>query len=167
MSTSRLSIIAAMALNRAIGIHNTLPWRLPEDLKRFKALTMNHHIVMGRKTYDSIGKPLPGRDTVIVTRNMDYAVPGCIAVNSLDAALTVSHGDTEVFFVGGAELYRQALPIAHRIYLTEIQRVFDGDAFFPEFDKSQWIETSRERHRTEGGNSFEYHFVIYDRKPQT
>jgi dihydrofolate reductase len=167
MSTSRLSIIAAMALNRAIGIRNTLPWRLPEDLKRFKALTMEHHIVMGRKTYDSIGKPLPGRDTVIVTRNMDYAVPGCIAVNSLDAALTVSHGDAEVFFVGGANLYRQALPIAHRIYLTEIQRVFDGDAFFPEFDKSEWVETAREPHRTEEPNSFEYHFVIYDRKPQT
>lgn len=165
MTTTRISLIAAMAQNRAIGIRNTLPWRLPEDLKRFKALTMNHHIVMGRKTYDSIGKPLPGRDTVIVTRNADYAVPGCIAVNSLDAALTVSHGDSEVFFVGGAELYRQALPIAHRIYLTEIQRVFDGDAFFPEFDNNQWIKTAREPHRTQGDPSFEYHFVIYDRKP--
>ena len=164
MSDSRISIISAMASNRAIGIRNTLPWQLPEDLKRFKELTMGHHIVMGRKTYDSIGKPLPGRDTVIVTRNADYAVPGCLAVNSLDAALTVSHGDTEVFFVGGAELYRQALAIAHRIYLTEIQRVFDGDAFFPEFDPSQWIETARDKHRTEGANGFEYHFVIYDRK---
>ena len=164
MSDSRISIISAMASNRAIGIRNTLPWQLPEDLKHFKALTMGHHIVMGRKTYDSIGKPLPGRDTVIVTRNADYAVPGCLAVNSLDAALTVSHGDAEVFFVGGAELYRQALPIAHRIYLTEIQRVFDGDAFFPEFDIRQWNETSRDKHRTEGPNGFEYHFVVYDRK---
>ncbi len=162
--SSRLSLIAAMAANRAIGIRNTLPWRLPEDLKRFKALTMGHHIVMGRKTYDSIGKPLPGRDTVIVTRNIDYAVPGCIAVNSLDAALTVSHGDSEVFFVGGADLYRQALPIAHRIYLTEIQRVFDGDAFFPEFDLSLWQESTREVHQANGGPDFEYHFVIYDRK---
>ena len=164
MSDSRISIISAMASNRAIGIRNTLPWQLPEDLKHFKALTMGHHIVMGRKTYDSIGKPLPGRDTVIVTRYADFAVPGCLAVNSLDAALTVSHGDAEVFFVGGAELYRQALSIAHRIYLTEIQRVFDGDAFFPEFDKSQWIETARDKHRTEGPNGFEYHYVIYDRK---
>jgi len=164
MSDTRISIISAMASNRAIGIRNTLPWQLPEDLKHFKALTMGHHIVMGRKTYDSIGKPLPGRDTVIVTRNADFAVPGCLAVNSLDAALTVSHGDAEVFFVGGAELYRQALAIAHRIYLTEIQRVFDGDAFFPEFDKSQWIETARDKHRTEGPNGFEYHFVVYDRK---
>jgi len=160
----RISIIAAMAANRTIGLENRLPWHLPDDLKRFKALTMNHHIVMGRKTYDSIGKPLPGRDTVIVTRNMDYAVPGCVAVNSLDAALTVSFSDAEVFFVGGADLYRQVLPIANRIYLTEIRRVFDGDAFFPEFDMRQWSETSREQHRTEGDNGFEYHYVIYDRK---
>ncbi len=160
----RISIIAAMAANRTIGIENRLPWHLPDDLKRFKALTMNHHIVMGRKTYDSIGKPLPGRSTVIVTRNVDYAVPGCIAVNSLDAALTVSFSDEEVFFVGGADLYRQALPIANRIYLTEIQRVFDGDAFFPEFDKSQWTETAREPHRTEGDTGFDYHYVIYDRQ---
>lgn len=162
--SSRLSIIAAMASNRAIGIRNTLPWRLPDDLQRFKALTMGHHIVMGRKTYDSIGKPLPGRDTVIVTRNIDYAVPGCIAVNSIEAALTVSHGDSEVFFVGGADLYRQALPIAHRIYLTEIQRVFDGDAFFPEFDLSMWKESTREIHQANGNQDFEYHFVVYDRK---
>jgi len=161
----RISIIAAMAANRAIGLENRLPWHLPEDLKRFKALTMHHHIVMGRKTYDSIGKPLPGRDTVIVTRNVDYAVPGCIAVNSIDAALTVSYGDEEMFFVGGADLYRQALSIANRIYLTEIQRVFDGDAFFPEHDLSQWNETSRERHHTDGDNGFEYHYVVYDRKP--
>ena len=164
MSDTRISIISAMASNRAIGIRNTLPWQLPEDLKHFKALTMGHHIVMGRKTYDSIGKPLPGRDTVIVTRNADYAVPGCLAVNSLEAALTVSHGEAEVFFVGGAELYRQALPIAHRIYLTEIQRRFDGDAFFPAFDTNQWNETSREKHHTEGPNGFEYHYVVYDRQ---
>lgn len=159
----RISLIAAMAANRAIGLANRLPWHLPEDLKRFKALTMDHHIVMGRKTYDSIGQPLPGRNTVIVTRNVDYAVPGCIAVNSLDAALTVGFGDSEIFFVGGAELYRQALLIADRIYLTEIQRVFDGDAFFPPFDLNQWQETARECHRTEGAHHFEYHFVTYDR----
>ena len=160
----RISIIAAMAANRTIGLENRLPWHLPDDLQLFKAITMQHHIVMGRKTYDSIGKPLPGRDTIIVTRNVDYAVPGCIAVNSLDAALTVSFGDEEVFFVGGADLYRQALPIAHRIYLTEIQRPFNGDAFFPEFDMSPWTETARERHTTPEEGGFEYHFVIYDRK---
>lgn len=160
----RISIIAAMAANRTIGLENRLPWQLPDDLKRFKALTMHHHIVMGRKTYDSIGKPLPGRSTIIVTRNVDYAIPGCIAVNSLDAALTVSFGDEEVFFVGGAELYKQALPIAHRIYLTEIQRPFDGDAFFPEFDHQVWTETAREPQRSAGADGYCYHFVTYDRK---
>jgi dihydrofolate reductase len=160
----RLSVIAAMAANRVIGMENTLPWRLPEDLQHFKALTMGHHIVMGRKTYDSIGKPLPGRTTVIVTRNSDYAVPGCIAVNSIEAALTVSHGDAEVFFVGGADLYRQALEIADRIYLTEIKRDFHGDACFPQFDLNHWQEVSRDKHVKEGSEPFEYHFVVYDRK---
>lgn len=160
----RLSIITAMAANRVIGVENRLPWNLPEDLQHFKALTMGHHIVMGRKTYDSIGKPLPGRTTIIVTRNMDYAVPGCIAVNSIDAALTVSHGDSEVFFVGGAELYAQALPIADRIYLTEIKRDFPGDAHFPQFDLAQWHETSRDKRSTTGSEPYEYHFVVYDRK---
>lgn len=160
----RLSIITAMAANRVIGIENRLPWHLPEDLQHFKTLTMGHHIVMGRKTYDSIGKPLPGRTTVIITRNMDYAVPGCIAVNSIDAALTVCHGDSEVFFVGGAELYAQALHIAHRIYLTEIKRDFPGDAYFPPFDPSQWDEVSREKHTTTNSEPYDYHFVVYDRK---
>lgn len=160
----RLSIITAMAANRVIGVKNRLPWHLPEDLRHFKALTMGHHIVMGRKTYDSIGKPLPGRTTIIVTRNMDYAVPGCLAVNSIEAALTVCHGDSEIFFVGGAEIYSQVLPIADRIYLTEIKRDFPGDAHFPEFDLSQWSEASREKHTADGGEPFEYHFVVYDRK---
>ncbi len=163
MNAPRVSIIAAMASNRVIGIRNTLPWHLPEDLKRFKALTMGHHIVMGRKTYDSIGKPLPGRTTIIVTRNADYAVPGCLAVNSIEAALTAALGDDEVFFVGGADLYRQVLPIADRLYLTEIQRAFDGDATFPEFDPRQWRASAREIHRTAGADGFEYHYVTYDR----
>jgi len=160
----RISIIAAMAANRVIGINNTLPWHLPEDLKRFKALTMNHHIIMGRNTYDSIGKPLPGRKTVIVTSNVDYAVPGCIAVNSLDAAMTVCHGDDEIFFVGGQKLYSYAMRKAERLYLTEIQREFEGDAFFPEFNKAEWAETAREIHHSGGSDGFEYHYVIYDRK---
>lgn len=160
----RVSVIAAMAANRVIGQGNRLPWHLPEDLQHFKALTMGHHIVMGRKTYDSIGKPLPGRTTVIVTRNMDYAVPGCIAVNSIDAALAACHGDSEIFFVGGAEIYAQVLPIADRLYLTEIKRDFPGDARFPPIDASQWQEIARERHTAGGDDPFEYHFVIYERK---
>jgi dihydrofolate reductase len=160
----RLSIITAMAANRVIGVENRLPWHLPEDLQHFKTLTMGHHIVMGRKTYDSIGKPLPGRTTIIITRNVDYAVPGCMAVNSIDAALIVANGDDEVFFVGGAALYAQALPLVDRIYLTEIKRDFPGDAHFPQFDLSQWNEVSREKHTTTGSEPYEYHFVVYDRK---
>lgn len=162
----RISVIAAMAANRVIGQNNRLPWHLPEDLQHFKALTMGHHIVMGRKTYASIGKPLPGRTTVIVTRNMDYAVPGSIAVNSIDAAVAACHGDSEIFFVGGAEIYAQALPIADRLYLTEIKRDFPGDAFFPAFDPADWREVSREKHVSRDEPPFEYHFVIYDRKRQ-
>ena len=153
-----------MAANRVIGVENRLPWHLPEDLQHFKTLTMGHHIVMGRKTYDSIGKPLPGRTTVIVTRNVDYAVPGCMAANSIDAALIIASDDDEVFFVGGAELYKQAIPMADRMYITEIKRDFPGDAHFPTFDPAHWNEVSREKHVTQGSESYEYHFVVYDRK---
>ncbi|MCL6555474.1 MAG: dihydrofolate reductase [Burkholderiales bacterium] len=159
----RISIIAAMAANRVIGQGNRLPWHLPEDLQHFKALTMGHHIVMGRKTFASIGRVLPGRTTVIVTRKVDYAAPGCIAVNSIDAALAACHGDSEIFFAGGAEVYAQVLPIADRLYLTEIKRDFPGDAYFPVFDPREWREISRERHHKQNGEDFEYHFVIYER----
>ncbi|MBZ0092631.1 MAG: dihydrofolate reductase [Sulfuricellaceae bacterium] len=160
MPLPRLSLIAAMARNRAIGIANTLPWRLPEDLKHFKALTMGHHMVMGRKTYESLGRPLPGRTTVVVTRSPFFQAQGCIVVNSIDNAISACQGDDEIFFVGGAELYRQAIALADRLYLTEIQADFPGDAFFPEFDKLAWRETERRVQRTETG--LEYHFVSYD-----
>lgn len=162
----RVSVIAAMAQNRVIGINNTLPWRLPEDLKHFKALTMGHHIVMGRKTYESIGKPLPGRTTVIVTRSPDYAIPGCLVAHSVEAALAACQDDDEIFFVGGAELYRQVLPRADRLYLTEIQRPFEGDARFPEFSADQWREKGRDRRKVDEPDGLEYHFVVYDRVQQ-
>ncbi|MEW5770139.1 MAG: dihydrofolate reductase [Pseudomonadota bacterium] len=156
-----LNVIAAMARNRVIGIDNTLPWRLPEDLRHFKALTMGHHIVMGRKTYESIGKPLPGRTTVIVTRDPGYRVEGCVTATSIDAALAACGDDPEVFFVGGAEMYAQVLPRADRLYLTEIQADYQGDAWFPEFDRAAWRELERQAHRSEAG--LEYHFVTYAR----
>ena len=156
-----LSIIAAMAKNRVIGIDNTLPWHLPEDLRHFKALTMGHHIVMGRKTYESIGKPLPGRVTVIVTRDAGYRAEGCLTEHSLDAAIAACGDDAEIFFVGGAELYAQVLPRADRLYLTEIQVEFPGDAYFPTFDMADWREDARERHVSGGGLG--YHFVTYRR----
>jgi dihydrofolate reductase len=151
-----------MARNRVIGIDNTLPWRLPEDLKHFKALTMGHHIVMGRKTYESIGKPLPGRTTVIVTRDPAYRVEGCVTAHSIDAAIAACAGDTEIFFVGGAELYAQVLSRADRLYLTEIQADYTGDAWFPAFDRASWRESERREQVNPDGLA--YHFVTYQRQ---
>lgn len=159
-----LSIIAAMATNRTIGINNTLPWRIPEDLKRFKAQTMGHHIIMGRKTYDSIGKPLPGRTTVIVTRNPALQVNGCLVAHSLQEAIAACRNDNEIFVVGGAELYAQALPLADMLYLTEIRQDVEGDARFPEFDRAAWTETSRETCSQLEPQPLNYDFVTYTRK---
>ncbi|WP_435627456.1 dihydrofolate reductase [Candidatus Ferrigenium straubiae] len=157
-----LSILVAMAQNRTIGIDNTLPWRIPEDLKHFKALTMGHHIVMGRKTYDSIGRPLPGRTTVVVTRSRDLKLPGCIVAHSLAEAIAACAGD-EIFVVGGAEIYVEALPLADTLYITEIQQDVGGDAHFPEFDRNVWREVEREKRSQSEPQPLEYHFVTYRR----
>jgi dihydrofolate reductase len=156
-----LSIIAALARNRVIGIGNRLPWHLPEDLRHFKTLTMGHHIIMGRKTYESIGRPLPGRTTVIVSRDPDYRVESCLTAPSLEAAVTLCGDDEEVFFVGGANLYAQALPLAGRLYLTEIRRDYEGDAHFPAYDPAAWRETARQTHLSREGLA--YDFVTYER----
>ncbi|PTQ96205.1 dihydrofolate reductase [Nitrosomonas nitrosa] len=164
--TRRLSLLAAMASNRVIGRNNALPWRLPADLKRFKALTMGQIIVMGRKTYESIGRPLPGRINIIVTRQPDLSVAGVTVTRSVEEALTACliHPDKEIFIIGGAELYQQTLKHCQRLYLTEVQKAFEGDAFFPEFDRSDWHEIVRERHVQEEGEKLEYHFVVLERK---
>ncbi|MCW5619131.1 MAG: dihydrofolate reductase [Nitrosomonas sp.] len=172
MKPVRLSILAAVARNGVIGKCNTLPWHLPEDLKHFKSLTMGHTIIMGRKTYASIGRVLPGRVNVIVTSQPDFRVPDAIVVHTLEAALqqrepgVLSKQEDELFIIGGARLYEQTLGLVQRLYLTEIQQDFDGDAFFPEFDRREWSEISRERHISDGktGIPLEYHFVILDRK---
>ncbi len=167
MTRSHLSILVAMAKNRVIGKDNTLPWQLPPDLKHFKQLTMGHHIVMGRKTYESIGRPLPGRTSIIITRQPDYQVPGAIVVASIDQALKVSSEGQEIgqeiFVIGGAEIYQQALELCQRIYITEIQQEFDGDTLFPELNQQEWREISREKHRLNDGGGLEYHFVVLDR----
>lgn len=157
-----ISIIVAMARDRVIGARNSLPWHLPEDLRHFKALTMGHHIIMGRKTYESIGRPLPGRTTVIVSRDPDYRVPGCVTTSSIEAALVACGDDPEIFFVGGANLYVQALPYASRLYLTEIDLQVEGDAWFPAFDRSAWRETARDCHATEAGLA--YCFLTLERQ---
>lgn len=157
----RLSIIAAIANHRVIGMNNTLPWHLPEDLKRFRALTMGHHIIMGRKTYESLGRLLPGRTTVIVSRQSDYRVDGAKVVQSLPDAIRICDGDDEVFVIGGAEIYREALQLADRLYLTEIDTDFSGDAWFPDFDSADWLQRECENHMS--GAGWPYRFVNYER----
>ncbi len=173
MNVLRLSILVAMAKNRIIGKNNALPWYLPADLKHFKSLTMGHTIIMGRKTYESIGKPLPGRKNIIVTRRTDFRVNGATVVHSLDVAFgahksgAFSDQDDENFIIGGADLYRQTIALSQRMYITEIQHAFDGDTYFPEFDRSEWCELSREHHFSESGKTeeppLEYHFVTLER----
>lgn len=162
----RVSLIVALAKNRAIGIDNRLPWHLPADLKRFRALTMGHHIVMGRRTYESIGKPLPGRISVVVTRNRDLQIAGCIVVHTLQQAIAACGDDEEIFVVGGAELYAQALAIADRLYVTEIQQDVQGDAYFPVIDRADWQEISREQHIQQEAPYLKFHYATYQRKPR-
>ena len=144
-----------------------MPWRLPEDLKRFRQLTLGHAVIMGRKTYESIvsvsGKPLAGRDNIVITRSSEWAHSGCRTVNSLEAALAAVREPQHAFVIGGAEIYALALPIATRLYMTEIERDFEGDTFFPEFDRSRWREVSRERFAPGGERGFGYAFVEYVR----
>ncbi|HSH53676.1 MAG TPA: dihydrofolate reductase [Methylotenera sp.] len=151
-----VSLIVAVANHHVIGVNNTLPWHLPEDLKRFRALTTGHHIIMGRKTYESLGRLLPGRTTVIVTRNKAYQVEGALTAGSLEEAIALCKDDSEAFVIGGAELYKDALKLADKLYLTEIALQVEGDAFFPEFQKPEWKETSREAHTSAQGLSFSY-----------
>ena len=159
----RICLIAAIAANRVIGRNNALPWHLPADLKHFKALTMGHPVVMGRKTYASIGRPLPGRRNLVITRDRAYSAPGCEIVHSLDEAIAACGGTEEIFIIGGAELYRESLPRAHRLEFTEIHTDFQGDATFPQFPLGEWREARREIHDAEADVPFRFDFVRYDR----
>ncbi len=161
---AKLSLIVAMAQNRTIGVNNSLPWRIPEDLKHFKALTMGHHMIMGRKTFDSIGKPLPGRTTVVVTRDKALKIEGCLVAHSLQEAIKLCANDSEIFIVGGADIYAQSLAAADTLYITEIPRDVDGDAHFPAFDRNAWQETAREIRSQETPQPLQYHFVTYRRR---
>lgn len=135
-----ISIIAAIAENNVIGFENKLIWHIKEDLQRFKSLTMGHHIIMGRKTYESIGRPLPGRTNIIITRNKDFIANGCIIVNSLEEAIKSVHFlEDNIFIIGGAEIYKQAYTLADRLYLTRVHAEFVGDVYFPEINNNDWI----------------------------
>ncbi|SET35564.1 dihydrofolate reductase [Stigmatella erecta] len=158
-----LSAIAAMAANRVIGANNQLPWRLPADLARFKRLTLGHTLILGRKTYESIGRPLPGRTLVVVTRQRDYAPAGVQVVHSVEEALARAAGDSEAFIAGGADLYAQTQGLWNRLYLTRIERDFPGDAWFPEVDLSGWRLAAEEHHPAEGETGLPHAFLTYER----
>jgi dihydrofolate reductase len=151
-----ISIIAAVARNRVIGVNNQLPWHLPEDLQYFKKLTMGKPIIMGRRTHESIGKPLPSRQNIIVTRS-NLTFPGCETAQSIECALDIANGVEEIFIIGGAQIYKTALPLAHRLYLTEIDIEVEGDTYFPQF--TDWIETQRQVH-TFVARRFRWYFAV-------
>ncbi len=153
-----------MDRNRVIGRDNRLPWHLPADLKRFKQITMGKPIIMGRNTYESIGKPLPGRTNIVVSGNPAYPAPGCVVVQSLSAAIDAAQDAAEIMVIGGARLYEQAISLAHRIYLTEVQASFAGDTWFPHIDRDQWEEKQRVTHEADDKNPHPYTFVLLEKK---
>lgn len=161
-----LALIAAVARNGVIGANNALPWRLPADLKRFRALTTGHTIVMGRRTWESLGRPLPERQNVVVTRRRGYVAEGATVAGSLHAAIAAATRPLPIYCIGGGELFREALPRADALCLTEIDRDFDGDATFPAFDRTVWRETAREVHAGDAAVGFGYAFVTYRRDPE-
>lgn len=158
----RIYLVAAVASNGVIGVDGRLPWHLPEDLKHFKKLTLGHPIVMGRKTWESLGKALPGRENIVVSRQPGYEAPGAAVASSLGAALAMCAGEPVVFVIGGHRLFVDSLPHATGIVLTEIQKDYEGDTYFPEFDREAWREAQREAHTAADGMRFD--FVLYERK---
>ena len=158
-----ISLIVAMARNRVIGANGTIPWHLPAELKRFKTITMGHHMIMGRNTWESIGRILPGRTTVVVTRQSDYKVPGAIVTGSLDDAIAACGSDTEIFVIGGAQLYAAALPSADRIYLTEVDAEVAGDTSMPDFDLGEWRAGAVTAQPADEKNQYAFKLTVYDR----
>ena len=159
-----VTIIAAIGRNRALGKNNDLIWHLPADLRRFKKVTRGHHIIMGRKTYESLGKPLPNRTNIIVSRNPDYKAEGCVVVSSLEEALKTAKADPNPYVLGGAEIYKQALSIADFMDLTLVHADFEADAFFPDFSLENWKEIGRQDFEKDEENPHDYSFVQYKKK---
>ncbi|MDG9971649.1 dihydrofolate reductase [Achromobacter mucicolens] len=156
-----LTLIVAYSTNRAIGRDNALPWKLPGDLAHFKRSTLGHPIIMGRKTWDSLGRPLPGRSNIVISRNPDFSAAGAILAPTLEAAVAACGDIDEAFVIGGAQIYAQALPLASRVLATEVHADVEGDAFFPLLPSFQWKETAREPQPAENG--YDYDFVTYER----
>jgi dihydrofolate reductase len=165
----RIALIWAMARNRVIGRHNALPWRLPVDMQHFRALTTGHPVLMGRRTFESLGRPLPNRTNIVISSDRGYAPHGCLVAHSLDEALAlaVAHvppNDPEIFVIGGARLYAQMLPYANRLYMTLVEADIEGDAWFPEFDQEAWHETQRDAHPRDDKNPHSCVFLTLERK---
>ena len=162
----KLSLLAALSTNNVIGRDNEIPWRLSTDLKRLKAMTMGHHVIMGRKTYESVGRPLPGRTNIVITRREGYAPEGVTVVHSLEEAVRIAmqNGDDEAFILGGAEIYAQAMHRADRMYLTRVHAEVEGDTWFPEFDDvSEWQLTDAEHFDADEKNEYPFSFLTYER----
>lgn len=166
---ANIALIVAMAENQVIGKDNQLPWHLPGDLGYFKRTTLGKPVIMGRKTYESIGRPLPGRPNIVITRQGDWHAEGVTVCNSLDGAISVAQNLVaslavdEIMVIGGGDLYRQALPLANRLYLTKVHAAVEGDAYFPIIEQQSWQQISEERHSSEGSNPYDYSFIVLNR----
>lgn len=161
----KISLIVAMAENRVIGVDNRMPWHLSADLKRFRKITSGNPIVMGRKTHESIGRPLPDRVNIVLTRDSSYQAQGCIVVHKPEEAMRAADEAAELMVIGGAGLYREFLPLADRIYMTLIYHAFDGDTFFPTIDWTEWREVAREEVEQDEQTGLSYAFIDYERDP--
>ncbi len=161
-----ITIIAAIAKNNALGKDNDLLWHLPADLKRFKKITSGHHILMGRNTFESIGKPLPNRTTVIITRNKRYKQKGCKVAYSIERAIEIAQGDEEIYIIGGAQIYKQAMEkdLVDHLDITIVHQEFEADVYFPEIDRNVWLEVSREDFKADEKNKYDYSFVRFVKK---
>jgi dihydrofolate reductase len=161
-----VTIIAAIANNNALGKDNDLIWHLPADLKRFKKVTSGHHILMGRNTFESIGKPLPNRTTVIITRNKNYKQEGCIVVDSIEKAIDVAKNDEEIFIIGGAQIYKQTITsnLVDQLDITQVHHSFDADVYFPEIDSDIWKEVAREDFNADEKNKYDFSFITYKKR---
>ena len=178
MKKTTICIIAAVAEDeggkgKVIGINNRLPWHLPEDLRHFKRLTLGHPIVMGRKTFDSVGRPLPGRTNIVITRNNEWRHPECIRAESLSAAITIGEkniaetaalSERKIFIIGGGQIYVEAMPLADRLYLTEVDLKVGGDVFFPRLEKSEWQQADKSPEQKDGRQNIPFRFAVYERK---
>jgi dihydrofolate reductase len=166
----KVALIAAFAQNLVVGINNSLPWHLPEDLKYFKRTTSGKAIIMGRKTYESIGRPLPNRTNIVISRNPDFSAEGVVIVASIEEAIkhaesvNMINGVDEVMIIGGAAIYQASLPMADRLYLTHVHASVEGDAYFPKVDFDQWKEVAREDFNKDDSNPYDYSFSVYDKK---